>query len=203
MISLSKDTDYKRYVIQYAIIFCVMMIVGLFVGMNLPHETSSVAANYVFNQSASAKLIDVSNNPLYRSVAFFFNNTLVGFIFAIAIPFITLWRSENIEKDSKRMVFFSRLIFGAQMFIIFVAVGYIAPHITIAKFVAALVPHGIFEIPAIIMSAALGIWYILHQYNKLTFKNLCSIFGYYMVPLFAIAAVIESFITPVIMKMVS
>ena len=76
---------------------------------------------------------------------------------------------------------------------------------------AALIPHGIFEIPAFLISGALGIllaqaliaeWYgdgdtagEAGRYGRLFFL--------YVVPLVAIAACVEAFITPVIIQLVA
>jgi stage II sporulation protein M len=76
---------------------------------------------------------------------------------------------------------------------------------------AAILPHGIFEIPAFILSGALGIllaqsliaeWYggedtavDAHRFGRL--------FVLYVLPLVAIAASVEAFITPVIIHLVA
>ena len=76
---------------------------------------------------------------------------------------------------------------------------------------AAILPHGIFEIPAFIIAGALGIllaqsliaeWYgsgdtavVARQYGRL--------FVLYVLPLVAIAACVEAFITPVIIHLVA
>jgi stage II sporulation protein M len=76
---------------------------------------------------------------------------------------------------------------------------------------AAILPHGIFEIPAFILSGALGIllaqsliaeWYggadTAGEAQKLT-----RIFVLYVLPLVIVAAFVEAFITPVIIHLVA
>jgi stage II sporulation protein M len=76
---------------------------------------------------------------------------------------------------------------------------------------AAILPHGIFEIPAFIISGALGImlaqsliaeWYgegdTAHEA-----KHYARIFVLYVLPLVAIAASVEAFITPVVIHLVA
>ncbi|MFA5331395.1 MAG: stage II sporulation protein M [Methanoregula sp.] len=76
---------------------------------------------------------------------------------------------------------------------------------------AALVPHGIFEIPAFIISASLGFvlaqaliaeWYgagdAATEAQKLGKLFLCVV-----LPLIAVAAVVEAFITPAVLQMVA
>ncbi len=76
---------------------------------------------------------------------------------------------------------------------------------------AAILPHGIFEIPAFILSGALGMllarsllaeWYAgedtavdAHRFGRL--------FILYVLPLVAIAACVEAFITPVVIHLVA
>jgi len=75
---------------------------------------------------------------------------------------------------------------------------------------AALLPHGIFEIPAFILAGALGIllaqsltaeWYGGAD-TSAEAKKLARIFLLYVLPLVVIAACVEAFITPVIIQLV-
>ncbi len=81
-----------------------------------------------------------------------------------------------------------------------------------AAFVAAaILPHGVFEIPAFILSGALGILLaqslIAEWYNGTDTaqdaKKFSRIFILYVIPLVAIAAFIEAFITPIIIHLVA
>ncbi|MDP2797830.1 MAG: stage II sporulation protein M [Methanoregula sp.] len=76
---------------------------------------------------------------------------------------------------------------------------------------AALLPHGIFEIPAFIIAGALGIllaqsliseWYGGAD-TAGEARNLARIFLLYVLPLVVIAACVEAFITPVIIQLVA
>lgn len=80
-----------------------------------------------------------------------------------------------------------------------------------AFIIAALLPHGIFEIPAFIISGALGIllaqsliseWYGGADAGGEA-RKLARIFLMYVLPLVAVAAGVEAFITPVIIHLVS
>ncbi|MEI7857630.1 MAG: stage II sporulation protein M [Methanomicrobiales archaeon] len=80
-----------------------------------------------------------------------------------------------------------------------------------AFIIAALIPHGIFEIPAFIISGALGIllaqaliseWYGGAD-TAGEAQKLARIFILYVLPLVIIAACVEAFITPVIIHLVS
>jgi stage II sporulation protein M len=76
---------------------------------------------------------------------------------------------------------------------------------------AALLPHGIFEIPAFIISGALGILLaqslIAEWYGGADAageaQKLARIFVLYVLPLVVVAAGVEAFITPVIIQLVA
>lgn len=76
---------------------------------------------------------------------------------------------------------------------------------------AAILPHGIFEIPAFILSAALG---VLLAQSLITewhgsgdsageARRFGLLFLRYVLPLVALAAVVEAFITPVVIQLVA
>jgi stage II sporulation protein M len=76
---------------------------------------------------------------------------------------------------------------------------------------AAIVPHGIFEIPAFILSGALGIllaqsliaeWYGGGDTGA-DARGFGRLFVMYVLPLVAIAACVEAFITPVVIHLVA
>lgn len=76
---------------------------------------------------------------------------------------------------------------------------------------ASIVPHGIFELPAVIASGALGLMLGRAVKNEMAGGsdaapeawNLGRIFVRYIIPFIAIAAVIEAFITPAVLQMVA
>lgn len=76
---------------------------------------------------------------------------------------------------------------------------------------AAIVPHGVFEIPAFILSGALGIllaqsliaeWYGTGD-SAVATHAFARLFLTVVLPLVAIAAVVEAFITPVVIHLVA
>jgi stage II sporulation protein M len=77
--------------------------------------------------------------------------------------------------------------------------------------VAAIVPHGIFEIPAFVIAGALGIllarsliaeWYGGAD-TAIDAGRYARLFIVYVLPLVAIAAFVEAFITPVVIHLVA
>jgi stage II sporulation protein M len=82
---------------------------------------------------------------------------------------------------------------------------------SVAFVAAAILPHGVFEIPAFIISGALGILLaqslINEWYNGADTAEDAKKFGrtfiLYVIPLVAIAAFVEAFITPIIIHLVA
>lgn len=76
---------------------------------------------------------------------------------------------------------------------------------------AAIVPHGIFELPAVLVSAALGLMLGRQVMLELIGQGdaaaqalwLSRLFVRYVVPFIAFAACIEAFITPAVLQMVT
>ncbi|MDD5186958.1 MAG: stage II sporulation protein M [Methanoregula sp.] len=82
---------------------------------------------------------------------------------------------------------------------------------SVAFIAAAILPHGIFEIPAFLIAGALGImvahslvaeWY--DRADAAAEAHRCArMFGMYVLPLVTVAATVEAFITPAIIRLVS
>ena len=82
---------------------------------------------------------------------------------------------------------------------------------SVAFVIAAILPHGIFEIPAFILSGALGVllaqsliaeWYQGGDTAE-DAKRFTQLFVVYVLPLVGIAAFVEAFITPIIIHLVA
>lgn len=80
----------------------------------------------------------------------------------------------------------------------------------IIGFLVGILPHGIFEIPALLIAGSLGLLLAEELYHELKgrgdaaalAKTLTRTFLLIVIPLLAVAAVIESFITPQLLNMV-
>lgn len=76
---------------------------------------------------------------------------------------------------------------------------------------AALVPHGIFEIPSFLIAGGLGLLLgkeLMHEWHgggdaATAAVPLAHLFVRVVIPLLAVAAIVEAFITPVILSMIT
>ncbi|WP_202320247.1 stage II sporulation protein M [Archaeoglobus neptunius] len=93
-------------------------------------------------------------------------------------------------------------------YIVGVVVSVKSPEWGIYKVIAAILPHGILEIPAIIISCAYGVWLGYRFYRALfngeEFKKYVvyaiKVYLRFIVPVLFIAAVVEAFITPLVVS---
>lgn len=89
---------------------------------------------------------------------------------------------------------------------------YVHQNISLWKYLAGVLPHGIFEIPALILSAALGLYLCKAVTSALREKkkgavsaavSRCGqILVYWILPLLILAAVVETYLTPAIFQAV-
>lgn len=109
-------------------------------------------------------------------------------------------------------LFLPLLALFANAFIIGIMVAALSMlNLTLTSFVAGLLPHGIFEIPAMILSFTLGIYLCkeltmnLLQKRKNTsiqpvFENVLRVYVTIIIPFLIIAGFIEAYLTPIIMN---
>lgn len=140
-----------------------------------------------------------SKNLFIFAVQIFLNNSIIsflGFLFGILFGIVPIF-----------IVFFNGFIFG-------VVYDYISAQKSILFFMAGFLPHGVFEITAVLFSCALGfrlgrlllVRLIKPSRKKQIFLKSEFIFSlklffFIVVPLLLIAAFIESFITGSILRL--
>jgi uncharacterized membrane protein SpoIIM required for sporulation len=201
MFSLIKDTLFLKYVRQYAILFSIAIISGIIIGLYIPNYLVLSTVHYATSDSISAHIVNVSNNNLYKMMAYFINNMICAALFAIIIPLLYCYRPESKILNLKYLSLLSRLAFVSQIFIIGIIIGFMSPIINNnLVIITSLLPHGIIEVPAFIMSAAIGLWFMIEK-NEMTYKDLVKLFFINITPLIFIAATIEAYITPMLMVM--
>ena len=89
---------------------------------------------------------------------------------------------------------------------------YMRQNISLLKYLLGILPHGIFELTALILSAAMGLYLCSTVTNALRKKQTgvlrpalhrcCQILYLWILPLLFIAALVETYITPILFNLV-
>jgi len=71
--------------------------------------------------------------------------------------------------------------------------------------ITSLLPHGIIEVCALLIAATLGLWFAMEQSVKdvLGYRGIGMIFIKIVVPAIFVAAIIETYVTPYLVTLVS
>ncbi|TSD02183.1 MAG: putative membrane protein [Parcubacteria group bacterium Athens0714_25] len=156
---------------------------------NLIGEELSSQLEFLKNTNSFALFLIIFLNNYVKSLAVL----LLGSFFG-AVPFLMIW--------------FNGSILGILIFVLRSGIveGKVAGG---AEIFWSLFPHGIFEVPAFLLAGACGVWLGEKFYRKLkskeTFKpnlNYClEIFIKIVTPFLFLAALIETFITPIIVSL--
>ncbi|AFV23175.1 integral membrane protein [Methanolobus psychrophilus R15] len=185
-------TDLKPYIVLSTIVFALSIAVGYIAyGIYPEYAMQSI--------SGLEELVEMLEglSLLEIMLMIFINNTIAMFIailFGIVLGIVPL------------------LVLVLNGFIIGTIVRLLIVENGLAFIVAGLVPHGIIEIPLLLLSTSIGMkigYEVLLALAgkpsdiKNEFIKGMKFFFYWMVPLIFIAALIETFITPAIMYLVA
>ncbi|WP_292465430.1 stage II sporulation protein M [Methanolobus sp.] len=185
-------TALKPYIVLSTIVFVLSIAVG--------YITYGIYPEYAMQSiSGLEELVEMLEglSPLEIMLLIFINNTIAMFI---AILFGTV------------LGIVPLLVLVLNGFIIGTIVRLLLVENGLAFIVSGLVPHGIIEIPLLLLSTSIGMrigYEVLLALAgkpsgiKNEFIKGMKFFFYWMVPLIFIAALIETFITPVIMYLVA
>ena len=170
-------------------------IAGYFIGTNSPETVESVIGYFMATVEQSGVIEDDGSISTFALLANNWSAMLVSVLYGL-IPFAFLPVSSLLING------FILGITGAM---------YQSYGQTLALWLSALLPHGIFEIPALILSIACGV-YLCVQISKLilrypnrapmleVFCNVLRVMLLLVAPLTIAAAFVEAYITPVIMS---
>ncbi len=174
------------------LLFCATLTVGWVGTMQNPDVGQNLMK--LFEKEIAGQIM--GNNQFDISIRLFFNNIeacILLFLGGASFGILTIF-----------IMSLNGIVIGSIMEIIHKDHSW-------AFIAAALIPHGIFEIPAFIISGALGIMLaqslIAEWYGGADTadeaRKLARIFVLYVLPLVVIAAGVEAFITPVIIQLVA
>ena len=158
--------------------------------------TDRPVIGYFMDMIDSSAVMDDAGN--FSAVGLFFNNLRAMFMTVLYgfIPFL----------------FLPALSLGINAVILGVMAAYYSNEgISLLAFFAGILPHGVFELPALILSLAAGLFlcqsinaYIRHNEKgvmKPLLLNILRVVVLLVLPLLVIAAVMETYVTPALMQL--
>jgi len=180
----------RPYILFASVIFTLAVFIGYFVAQNFPEEVMRILEKV---KKELGPLGDITNFELFLII--FEQNVsalLLSIIFGIFLGIIPCFS-----------VFTNGLILGI---IIFEMLNEYSWEILLV----GILPHGIIEIPVLIVSSAIGIrigkavlWKIFKRQGsiKKEFKQALKFFLYVLLPLLFLAALIEAFVTSALLSL--
>lgn len=186
--------DFREVLKMTATAFVVLVAVGFIAGMFFDH----IAEGFVDRFTRQMADMEIVQNGHISAFALFSNNlratfytVLYGFIPFIFLPALSLGLNS--------------LLLG--MF----AAYYIHHDLSVVQYFAGILPHGIFELPAIIIAIALGLYlcrqitdFLRHKTKGIVLPaigNVSRTLLFVVAPLLAVASLIEAYVTPMILSL--
>jgi stage II sporulation protein M len=178
----------------YLILSCLMFLLFIVTGYWTSHADPQVGdmVYTMFQETVAAEVI--SDSAPIMAFQIFTNNLqicMLAFLGGATFGFLTIF-----------LLMTNGILIG-------ILIEVMLREKSIPALLVGLLPHGIFEIPAILVSTALGMIMARGLWEELagngntldTAKAAGRLFLLYVVPLILIAACIEGFITPIAMEM--
>lgn len=186
--------DYGHFLFITAVAFLVLVVLSYVAGLLLREQAMSLMQWF----REQVENLGVMDEDGFSTLALFLNNSRAmitgaayGFIPFIYLPAISLG--------------VNAMLLGA-----FAAV-YSAQGLSLLLYLTAILPHGIFELPALVLSVACGLYlcrtitdYVRHNTKgvvRSALANIARVIVINILPLLLIAAVVEANITPAVMKL--
>ena len=187
--------DYGHFLFITAVAFLVLVVLS-YVGGLLLREQAMSLMEWFGEQVAQLGVMDDAGD--FSALALFLNNSramIVGAAYGF-IPFLYLPALS--------------LGVNAMLLGVFASV-YSAQGLSLLLYLAGILPHGIFELPALVLSIACGLYlcrtitdYVRHNTKgtvRSALADIARVIVINILPLLLIAAAVEANITPVIMKL--
>lgn len=187
--------QYGHYVFITAVAFAAIIVLSYAAGRFAP-EFCNTVATYFARMIDSAGIMD--ENGSISVVALFFNNVR-AMVLSVLYGFIPF-------------IFLPALSLGVNAVILGVLAAYYSNNgFSLLLYLAGILPHGIFELPALLLSLAAGLC-LCKNINTYIRKNekgvmkplmlhILRVVCLLVLPLLAVAAVLESYVTPLVMQL--
>jgi len=180
----------KNFITFCIQLFFVSTIAGIYIAINHTKETQEVLK---FVSEMFSPAVNYSQSELFF---FIFQNNVIAL-------FISLVESIVFGISSIAMIIANGVIIG-------VFAVLVADKTSILHFILGILPHGIFELPAAIITSSMGMRIGSAVISKIMKKKVSIAYEIYnaikcyiliVVPLLLVAAFVEAFITPVILSL--
>ena len=178
-----------------AIAFGALILLGFAGSLLLPKLADQLFLQFA-QQMAELGIMDTTGRV---DVLALFGNNVRATVFSIAYGFIPF-------------IYLPALSIGINSLLLGLFAGvYVNNGISLLAYFAGIVPHGIFELPALILALSSGIYlcrkvtdYVRHNEKGVMgplMKDLLRLFVMHIIPLLMAAAVIEAYVTPQLLKL--
>lgn len=187
-------TEYVRFILPYALIMAFVFFGSLVAGYNSAASFPSMADALRESFSSRYASIMTMNNLFYIMLAIFLNNAFVSLLFLVlglALGILPV------------------LFIASNGYLVGVIVYLVAQERGVLFILLGLLPHGILELPMVFLAAGIGLR-LGHQVFsaligqptqiKREFKEGLTFYFRWILPLLLVAAIIETFITPVLLS---
>ena len=184
--------------LKYISIAAALMIIGITLGISMPLGEGEITDNPLLEGLESIVGYYTPYNPL--SVAFlFFKNTLT-----VAMAFFL----------GPLLLIVPVMVLALNGFLLGMVANVVASQVSFAGALASLLPHGVFELPALVIASAAGIRFGIASMKKLraiishTDYSLAADFKkssklvLVAIALLLVAALLETYLTPYILELV-
>ena len=187
--------DFHEVLKTSAIAFVVLALAGFAAGMLLPQVAENFFDRFL-HQIQDAGIMQ--DDGSVSAMALFVNNLRAALYTALygVIPFI----------------FLPALSLGLNSLMLGLFAAYYIHHgLPVLQYIMGILPHGIFELPALVVAVAVGLYlcrcitdWLRHKTKGVVFPAIsdCSrVLLFISVPLLAVASVVEAYVTPFIMNL--
>ena len=173
--------------------FGVLILIGFTAGMLRPEAVEPLMRLFV-NAAAEVGIYDSQGGALMATIL---SNNLLAMLFAIALGLIPFVHLTAMELGVNAL-----LIGGLASF-------YVREGLGLTAYFAGTVPHGVAELPALVIACACGLYLcravtnsVLGNGNARVVATVLSqclrVYSHYILPLLGVAAFLEAYVTPLI-----
>lgn len=188
-------SDFRQDLIITAIAFVALILISFFVGLFLPDLASNIVEQFA-QQLADLGLQEADSSI---SALMLFANNLRAMVVSICYGFIPFIRLPALSLGVNSVLMG---LFGAY---------YVNSGISLWAYLAGIIPHGIFELPALVISLSCALYLCRCVSDSIrskvkgtigtAVKQIMEVLIFHVVPLLLAAAFVEAYITPRILNL--